>query len=612
MKQLFHLIGHYKLFSLTALVAIIGLSLESGGLLTAAHWLLSVVALIVALPLLYDMYQDLRHGTYGIDILAITAIVSSILLKQYWTAVIIVLMLTGGKALEDYASHRSERELDNLLSRAPASAHVVRGRKIVDVAASAVRTSDRILIKPGEVVPVDAEILEGGASFDEASLTGESLPQSKTVGAEILSGSVNIDGAITARALHSAADSQYQQIVKLVQNARHTQAPFVRLADRYSLPFTLIAFAIAGAVWFVSGQAIRFLEVIVVATPCPLLLAAPIAIISGMSRASKHGIIVRTGTALEKLAKVRTIAFDKTGTLTTGQLSVSEVATYGDYDQTMVLGLAAALETSSTHILAAAISQAAKDNHLKVPKGRHISEIAGSGMSAIVSGKHVLVGRKSLLVEHSVSLPPKFRAASVKQTATYVAIDGQLAGVISFSDAIRPEAARTLDRLRKLGISQIEMITGDNKAVAAAVASQLGITQVTSEVLPSGKLLALEAIKARPVAFVGDGVNDAPILTAADVGIALGARGSTAASESADLVIMVDDIGYVPTAVSIANRTFKIARQSILIGISFSVILMIIFATGKFSPIYGAVIQELVDVVVIFNALRAHSGDAAN
>ncbi len=598
---------HYKLFSLSVLASVVGLILQLAGYHTAAHWVLAVVSLIVALPLLHSMYQDLQHGSYGIDLLAMTAIVSSVLLKQYWTAIVIVLMLTGGEALEDYAEHRSKRELDALLARAPQLAHVVRGRKVVDVAANAVRVGDRILIKPGEVAPVDAEIIEGTASFDESSLTGESLPESKDVGDQVLSGSVNLDGAVTARALHSAADSQYQQIVKLVQNASNSQAPFVRLADRYSIPFTIIAFGIAGTVWFISGDAIRFLQVIVVATPCPLLLAAPIAIISGMSRASKQGIIVRTGSALERLAKVRTIAFDKTGTLTSGKLKVAETLTYHGYSAAEVLGLAAALETSSTHVLAYAINEAALSAHLRLPKARHVTESAGMGMSANLGGKQILVGRKSLLDAHNVLLPPKFKAGTIKQTATYVAIDGQLAGIITFTDEIRPETQATLERLRSLGVTEFEMITGDNKVIAAAVASELGITQVTSEAMPADKLRAVEAIRLRPVAFVGDGVNDAPVLTASDVGIALGARGSTAASESADLVIMVDDIGHVASAIAIAKRTFMIARQSILVGIGLSVILMAIFATGKFAPIYGAAVQELVDIVVIFNALRAHT-----
>jgi len=598
----------YKIFSLTIVTAIVALICQLAGAGTVSNWLLIVTAIIASTPLAYGMIQDLRNGSYGIDILALTAIISSLLLKQYWTALVIVLMLTGGESLEDYAEHRSKRELNALLARAPTMAHVLRGKKVIDVDVSDVRIGDKIIIKPGEVVPVDATIIDGTASFDESSLTGESLPSAKNVGDQVLSGTINIDGAITARAIHSAKDSQYQQVINLVKNAAGSQTPFVRLADRYSIPFTIIAFAIGGSVWALSGEAIRFLQVIVVATPCPLILAAPIAIISGMSRASRQGIIIRTGAALERLAKIRTLAFDKTGTLTSGILVVDTIITYDDFKKSDVLGYAASVEAGSRHVVSHAITEAARRLQVKVVKTNHIREISGRGMSAKVGNKTILIGRKTLLDEHNVSYPPRFQGKSIKQTATFVAVDGKLAGIITFTDAVRPETKDTLGRLRRLGITDLEMVTGDNHAIAAEVASQLSITQVTAEALPGDKLLAIEGIKNRPVGFVGDGVNDAPVLMAADVGIALGARGSTAASESADVVIMVDDIGHVASAIGIAKRTFKIARQSILVGIGLSVILMIIFATGKFPPIYGALVQELVDVVVIFNALRAHSG----
>lgn len=595
----------YKLFSLSLVAVLFALGLEITGMHTAAYWVLGITALVIAVPLMRDMWQDFRTGTYGIDILALTAIITSVLLKQYWAAIVIVLMLTGGEALEDYAEHRSKTELDALLKRAPQRAHVIRGKKIVDILASEVKIGDRIVIKPGEVVPVDAVIIEGSGSFDESSLTGESIPQVKEAGGQVLSGSVGLDGAVTAKATQTAARSQYQQIVKLVRSAANSQAPFVRLADRYSIPFTIFAFALAGTVWYISGDAIRFLEVIVVATPCPLILAAPIAIISGMSRSAKAGIIVRTGSALERLAEVQTIAFDKTGTLTKGKPVVADVITYGKFTKSDILGYAGALETSSNHVLAAAINEAAMNAAVKVPKARHVRESAGQGLSAVISGKKILVGRLSLLKKHSVSIPAKY--AEVKQTATYVAIDGQLGGVITFVDEIRPESKATLSKLKQLGIRHFLMVTGDNSAAAVAIAKKLGINEVIAEAMPADKLRAIEAVKSKPVAFVGDGVNDAPVLTAADVGIALGARGSTAASESADLVIMQDNVGRVADGVQIARRTFKIARQSIFIGIGLSVLLMGIFATGKFTPLYGAAIQELVDVIVIFNALRAHS-----
>lgn len=606
MKMTIRVVRQYKLLSLTVFAFIVGLVLEATQQHTATHWVLGTVALIATLPLLWDMIEDVRTGSYGIDILAITAIVASVLLGQYWAAIVVVLMLTGGEGLEKYAEHRARSELDALLTRAPQKAHLLQGRKVTVVKVSALKVGDKILIKPGELVPVDAIILEGTSDFDESSLTGESLPQSKQVGDQILSGSIATDGAITAKALATASDSQYEQIIKLVRSAAASQTPFVRLAERYSIPFTILAFAIATAVWVITGDAIRFLEVIIVATPCPLLLAAPIALISGMSRASKYGIIVKTGSALERLAEAKTIAFDKTGTLTRGTLIVNDVSTFNSFKQAEVLLWAASLEQSSNHVVAHAVVAAAQDKKLKLAKAKHVKEIAGRGLQAQLKGQEILVGRLSLLEEHGVTLPANFKRTTIRQTAIYVAAGGKLAGAITFEDELRPESIATLKRLHDLGLRNTMMITGDNESVAQAIAKKLGITSVHAEMLPAGKLKVLGSVTQRPLVFVGDGVNDAPVLTTADIGIALGARGSAAASESADLVILQDDLSRVATAVAIAKRTFKIAKQSILIGIGLSVILMLVFATGKFSPLVGAIVQEFVDVVVIFNALRAH------
>ncbi|HSX07353.1 MAG TPA: heavy metal translocating P-type ATPase [Candidatus Saccharimonadales bacterium] len=608
MKKLWHFLREYKQFSWTLVAAIAGLGLELGGNHLFAHILLSAAAIASVVPLLWGMVQDLRSGTYGVDILAATAIVTAVIMRQYWAAIVIVLMLTGGESLEDYAEHRAERELDDLLTRAPQQAHVLRGRKTVDVPVSEVQVGDKLLIKPGELVPVDAVILEGSGSFDESSLTGESLPRPRDVGALLLSGSVDIDGAVTVRAAQTAKNSQYEQIIKLVRAAQNSKAPFVRLADRYAVPFTLLSFTIALAAWFLSHQSIRFLEVLVVATPCPLILAAPIAIISGMSRASRHGIIIKNGSSLEKLAAAQTFAFDKTGTLTQGKLRVDGVKAYNGFTADEVLAAAASLERNSVHIIAQAIVAQAEKKRLRIPAAKRLTETAGNGLEGLAGGKQVLVGRLSFLQKQGVELPKTFQAKSVQQTAALVAIGGKLAGVISFIDDVREETKPTLERLRELGVKKFLMVTGDNQTTAKLIARKLGIKDVRADTLPGDKLLALEAITDRPVAFVGDGVNDAPVLTAADVGIALGARGSTAASESADVVLMQDDLSYAAVATSIAKRTFFIARQSIVAGILLSIVLMAIFATGKFKPLYGAVLQEVVDVVVIFNALRAHSG----
>jgi heavy metal translocating P-type ATPase len=607
MKRLLGFLWRYKEFSAAVLAAIVAGGLELGGMHTAAHWVLGVASLLALIPLASGMWQDFRHGQWGLDILALAAILSAVLLHQYWAAIVVVIMLTGGESLEDYAEHRAQSELRSLLEQAPQTAHVIKSGKVNDVAANAVNVGDKLVIKPGELVPVDALIIEGSSSFDESSLTGESLPQTRTVGQEIVSGSINQGDAVTVKALRTAAGSQYEQIIKLVRAAGHNPAPFVRLADRYSIPFTVLSFAIAGTVWALTGSALRFLEVIIVATPCPLLLAAPIALISGMSRASKYGIVIKTGSALEKLANLKTLAFDKTGTLTRGEPSVKNIRTYNKFTEADVLSAAASLEQTSNHILAKAIVEAAEGRKIAVSKAKHVSEASGYGLSAQVKGRHIQVGRLDYLQDNDVQMPPAFKATNVEGTATSVAIDGQLAGIITFIDEVRPEAKVTIERLRQAGIRDMLMVTGDNMAAAKLAAATLGIKELNANARPADKLTVIEQIRKRPVGFVGDGVNDAPVLTAADLGIALGARGSTAASESADVVILPDDLRYVAKSVVLAQRAFTIAKQSIFIGIGISIILMGLFATGKFPPVLGAVLQEVVDVVVIFNALRAHN-----
>ncbi len=606
MKKVLRFTRHYKLFSVAVATIIAGLILQLSSQTTVVHWLLGIVAIIELLPLLWRMLDDIRSGKYGIDILAATAIIASVILGEYWAAMVVVLMLTGGEALEDFAHHRAQSELDELLKHAPQKAHVIRKGKTLSLPVSQIKVGDKLLIKPGELVPADAIVIEGTANFDEASLTGESLPQAKQVDDQLLSGAINLDGAITAKATATAEQSQYQQIVKLVRSAVASQAPFVRLADRYSIPFTLIAYALAIGVWVISGDPIRFLEVIVVATPCPLLLAAPIALISGMARSSRYGIIVKTGGALERLAEVQTMAFDKTGTLTRGELAVDSVMAFGSFTKDEVLRIAANLEQGSNHIIAQAIIDAAKLKKLKLQKLKRVQEVSGLGLKAIIKNQEVLVGRLRFIEENGISMPARFQQPSSQHSLVYVAAHGKLAGIIALKDELRPEAKTTIDKLRDLGIKEIIMVTGDNAVTAQTIAKQLKIGHVHADALPVDKLRVLHEVKHHPVAFVGDGVNDAPILAGADIGIALGARGSTAASESADMVIMQDNVSRVATATIIAKRTFQIARQSILVGIGLSLGLMAIFATGKFTPLTGAIVQEVVDVVVIFNALRAH------
>lgn len=605
-KKLGHFFREYYQLGWVVVAIIAALVANIIGFKTASNIILGVTAIINVIPLVWGMIQDVRHGTYGVDILAATAIITSVVLGEYWAGMIIVLMLTGGEALEDYAENRAKAELSSLLEQAPKKAHVIRGRKTIDVAVSKVVVGDKILVKPGEVVPVDGELIEGTSSFDESSLTGESLPVDKTVGEQIMSGSINVEGSVTIKALHTAADSQYEQIIKLVKAAATTQAPFVRLADRYAVPFTILAFFIAGGAWISSGDPMRFLQVLVVATPCPLILGAPIALISGISRSARNGIIVKNGAAIEQLAAVKTIAFDKTGTLTEGQPTVKSITAFKKHKKSDILSIAAALEQQSNHILAQAITNEAINQKIKIQKIKNVREITGRGLMGSIQKDTVMIGKPGFFKERKISLPKEVKASQLADTTSLVARNDEIIGLITFEDKIRPEAKEMLTNIHKLGIKHSLMVTGDNKATAQAIAKKLGISDVQADCLPADKLLAVEDAKHKPVAFVGDGVNDAPVLTAADVGIALGARGSTAASETADVVIMLDDVSKVSQSLDIAQNTLKVAKQSIFIGISMSIVLMIAYSTGRFSAASGAAIQELVDITVIIYALRAH------
>lgn len=607
MKRILGFLRQWWLFNLAILALIISLTLYFTNFHFIAYIVLSVVSIGEIIPLVICMWDDIRNGTYGLDILAATAIIASVLLGQYWAAIVVVIMLTGGESLESYADKRALSELKSLLDNAPTTAHLLKNKKQLDVNANSLKIGDRIIVKVGETVPTDGVVIEGSSSLNESSLTGEGLPVFKDQGQSVLSGSINLDGPLVIKATALAKDSQYQQIIKLVESAAASKAPFVRLADRYSIPFTVFAYGLAGATWAITGHAIRFLEVIIVATPCPLLLAAPIALISGMSRASRWGIIVKNGSALEKLAEAKTIAFDKTGTLTSAKLTVNNVKANNGFSNNDVLTYAASLEQFSNHVVAKSITDYAHKKKLKLQKVKGLEEIHGLGMRAKLKSKKLSVGRLSLLKEEGIKVPKKLSNLKQASTAVFVGLDNQLVGYITLEDQIRSEAKRTLKSLANQGLDNFMLVTGDNQQVAKKVARKLGIKSITAEALPVDKLRVIEKTINRPIAFVGDGVNDAPVLRAADIGIALGAKGSAAASESADMVIMLDDLGHVASAYKIAKHTFKIAKQSILIGIGLSLVLMVIFASGHFLPVYGAILQEVVDVFVIFNALRAHS-----
>ncbi|KRM71606.1 cation transport ATPase [Lacticaseibacillus brantae DSM 23927] len=563
-----------------------------------AQILITVMGSLIALVMLWDMIQTLRSGKFGIDLLAITAVIATLAVGQYWASMIVLLMLTGGDALEDYAANKAKRELKSLLDNAPTQAHRQHGAEIEDVSVDDVQVGDVLIVRPKELVPVDGTVIDGESMVDESSLTGESKPIEKGPHIQVMSGTVNGDSALTMRVDQIAADSQYQGIIRLVQQSEARPAHFVRMADRYAVPFTLVAYIIAGLAWWLTGDPVRFAQVLVVASPCPLILAAPIALVSGMSRTSRHGIIVKSGTTLEKLANAKTFAFDKTGTVTSGILSVAKVVPVGKMDAKALLQLAASAEQQSGHILARSLVKAEHVDQL-LPASA-VEEATSFGVQATINNQVVKVGKASYADA----------AADVDTTAVYVNVDGTYMGYITFTDRIRPEAAETMTRLHDLGVERLMMISGDQEAIAEKVAAEAGIDTVFAEKLPAEKIAVLDSIDAqnRPVVMVGDGVNDAPSLTVADVGIAMGAHGATAASESADAVVLKDDLGKVADALIISRDTMVIAREAVLIGIAICLILMVIAAFGFIPTIIGALLQEVIDTVTILYALRARTG----
>lgn len=586
----------YPELAATLVVGIIALLGTIAGV-PGIKYLVSAFALVMAAILAWDMVKEIMGGAWGVDLLAITAIVSTVVVGEYWAALIVCLMLSGGESLEDYAAMRARRQLSGLLDSAPTIAHLVNpDGSLVDVPIEDVQVGQRVLVRPGEVIPVDGRLESEHAVTEESSLTGESLPVEHHYGDEILSGGVNGSAALELTATALASDSQYQQIIKLVEEAQASQAPVVRLADRVAVPFTLIAFLIAGFAWWYSGDPVRLAQVLVVATPCPLLLAAPVAFLAGMNRGAQEGIIVKDAGTLERLSRVRTVALDKTGTLTFGNPAVVG-QTEGVDEQ--VLGWAAAVEMQSSHPLGVAVVEAARQRGLNLARASAVEEQTGHGVSGQVDGHLVEVGNERL-VAPAISLPP-LQPGHIR---AHIGIDGNWRGALELSDQVRPDAAQTIAALKRLGVEDVVMVTGDSGATARAVASEVGIDRVHASLLPAGKVEVVKSVK-DPVAAVGDGVNDAPVLAAADVGIAMGARGSSAASESADVVIMRDDVYLAARALSIGHRTMAVALQAIGIGVSLSLVLMLIGATGVMPAIVGAFMQEIVDLACILWALLA-------
>ncbi|HMS91943.1 MAG TPA: heavy metal translocating P-type ATPase [Candidatus Saccharibacteria bacterium] len=572
-----------------------------------SHWLIIVICVVGIIPEIKDILYDILHKKFGVDIIAVIAVLASLALEQYAAAGIILLMFTSGAALEQYAKSRALKELDSLLKRAPKLAHAKRGSEFIDIDIDKVVVNDILLIKPGEIVPVDAVVISGDSYFDESAITGESMPVEKNKKDLLLSGTINKDSAIQAKALRTSAQSQYEQIIDLVRAASSSKSPMIRLADAYSIPFTIIAFSLSSIAWIVSGDPVNALAVLVVATPCPLLIATPVAIVSGISRSARDGIIVKDGASLETLSRVNVLAFDKTGTLTINRPTITGIKPHGVSERFFLQYMASA-EQKSSHLLANTIVEYAKSKKIKLLSFTNVSEQVGGGISAKYKQHNIYIGKLSFLKDKGVQVPPKENES--RSTAVYLGIDKKFMGNIEFSDPLRKNANTTLKRIHDLTVDKIIMLTGDKKVVANQIAEQVGISDVHAGLLPIEKLHVIQSHRQQKeiVAMVGDGVNDAPTLAAADVGIALGAKGSTAASESADVVIMLDNISKVADSMSIAKRSVRIAKQSIFVGIGLSIVLMILASLGKIPPVYGALLQELVDVAVIVNALRALNG----
>ncbi|WP_313366303.1 heavy metal translocating P-type ATPase [Microbacterium sp.] len=607
--RLLRLARRYPLLTAGMLTTVVVALLSLAGLHEVARWIaILVVGAVIAITA-WDMVRDILRAHFGLDILALIAMIATLLVGEYIASLVIVLMLSGGEALEDYASRRAARDLTALLDRSPQTAHVLdesADSAPRDVPVDEVVQGMELLVRPSEIVPVDGVLLSAHASFDESSLTGESVPVSREAGDEVLSGVVNGSNAVRIRTLRRSADSQYQQIIALVHEAQESKAPTVRLADRFAVPFTLVSLLIAGIAWWIAGDPLRFAQVLVLATPCPLLIAAPVAFLGGLSRSAKEGVIVKGGGVIEQLARVRSAAFDKTGTLTQGRPELIEVRAAGGVDADEVLRLAASAEQYSSHVLAEGVRRAAVDRGLRLAPAAHAEEIATNGVTATIEGRVVVVGKPAYVA----SLAPDTRRTELAsgQLAAYVAIDGRFAGALVLADAVRPDAAAVVEGLRQRGIERIVMLTGDADATAAAIAAPLGVNEVHAELLPGKKVSLAAEMTPRPLLMVGDGVNDAPVLAAADIGVAMGARGSTAAGEAADAVVLKDSLLPVLRAVDIGRHTLRVAYAAIWIGIVLSVGLMLIAATGIIPAVAGAFIQELVDLATILYALRALTG----
>ena len=610
------------LLCVAALLALIGKP-------DVAQWVLAAVIVIGGVPLLWETVTQLARGEFGVDVIALLAIGGALLLQQYLAGAIIVLMLSGGTALEAFALRRARSSLSALAERAPRRAHIRSGDALETVSADVIEAGEGVVVLPGELVPVDGVVTAGSASVSEADLTGEPLPVRKDPGALVLSGSVNLDGVLDVRATRRSAESQYAQIVQLVEAAQQQKAPIHRLADRYAVWFTAITLSIAGVAWATSGNGVFALAVLVVATPCPLILATPIAIMSGIDRAARSGIILKSGAAMEQLGEVTTAVFDKTGTLTLGMPELVEIVPAAEQNASaegggradVWLDMAASVEQYSTHILARAVVAAARERGLALLPVTNFEEVAGKGASGTVALRDgagsgatatLAVGNRTYMRSLGIALPvdltaERERRAIGGQIASFLALNTHIVALLIFADVPRPQLATLGPALRAEGIEEVVLLTGDGPAAAESVGRLAGVDRVVAQCLPNEKVRVIADLQesGQRTLMVGDGVNDAPALALAEVGMAIGAQGLGASTGIADAVLLSTDILQVVYAVHLGRRVLRVAKQGIWVGIGLSVIAMVVAAFGFIPPVAGAILQEGIDVLVILNALRA-------
>jgi heavy metal translocating P-type ATPase len=584
-----------------------GAALAWSGHLRVAQFLWAAGTAPVLLALMISAALSLSRGAIGLDIIAALAMGSALVGGEYLAGIVVALMYAGGQALEAYAQGSAEREMTALLGRVARTAERRAGNRLESVAIEDIKPGDVLLIRAGEAVPVDGLITGTAvALLDESALTGEAIPVRHNPGSFVASGVTNAGAPFELEAAKSAAESTYSGVLRLVESARASKAPMSRLADKYALGFLFATILLAGGAWILANDWRRALAVLVVATPCPLILAVPVAIVAGMSWCARRGVMVKSAQAFEELARIKRLLLDKTGTLTFGEARLHRIHRAGNLSETEILRLAGSLAQASQHITSQAIVAAAHSREIALQAPLRVAESAGDGLSGYVGDHPVVLGRPDFVAKHvnEASLPVPEALAGSTQVA--VAIGRRHAGTLVFIDALRPDAQSSIDTFRRQGIERIVLVTGDRAEIAESVARKLALDHCVSRVSPEGKLEVVRTERrGGPVMMIGDGINDAPALALADVGVALGARGAAAASEAADVITLVDRLDRIAEASGIARRTRSIALQSVIAGIVLSGIGMLAAAVGWLPPLAGALVQEAIDVAVVLNALRS-------